>query len=234
MPPSIPKTIAIIAGAGPGTGSSVARRFAQTYPVALLSRSQGSLDPLVQDITASGGVALGIPTDVTDLGSMNSAIEQMKAIFGADIRVAAAIYNAAAKFTRKPFLEQGVEEFLGALEPTVKGAFNFAQASLPLMLVDGEAKYPPTLVFTGATAALKGGSGLSAFAMSKFGIRAMAQSLAREFGPKGIHVSHAIIDGIIDTEKTKGILADVPDSKINPDWVSHRSQSRILYLGSSC
>lgn len=71
----------------------------------------------------------------------------------------------------------------------------------------------------GATASLKGGSGLSGFAMSKFGIRAMSQSLAREFGPKGIHVSHAIIDGIIDTEKTKGFMEDIPDSKIDPDWV---------------
>ncbi|KAL4791175.1 NAD(P)-binding protein [Aspergillus venezuelensis] len=200
MAPSIPKTIATIAGAGPGTGSSIARRFAQTYPVALLSRSQSSLDPLVQDITASGGTALGIPTDVTDSKSITLAIEQMKAEFGADLKVAAAIYNVAAKFTRKPFLEQGVEEFLGALEPTVKGAFNFAQASLPLML-DGEEKYPPTLIFTGATAALKGGPGLSSFAMSKFGIRAMAQSLAREFSPKGIH-------------------ADAPDSKIDPDWIA--------------
>jgi NAD(P)-dependent dehydrogenase (short-subunit alcohol dehydrogenase family) len=56
--------------------------------------------------------------------------------------------------------------------------------------------------------------------MSKFGIRALSQSLAREFGPKGVHVSHAIIDGIIDTEKTKGYSQDIPDSKIDPNWVS--------------
>lgn len=56
--------------------------------------------------------------------------------------------------------------------------------------------------------------------MSKFGIRAMSQSLAREFGPKGVHVSHAIIDGIIDTENTKGYLEDIPDAKIDPEWVS--------------
>lgn len=56
--------------------------------------------------------------------------------------------------------------------------------------------------------------------MSKFGIRAMSQSLAREFGPKGVHVSHAIIDGVINTEKTKGYLDDVPDAKIDPEGVS--------------
>lgn len=75
-------------------------------------------------------------------------------------------------------------------------------------------------MITGATAALKGSSGLSAFAMSKFGTRAMAQSLAREFGPKGVHVSHVIIDGIINTEKTKGYGQDIPDAKIDPHGVS--------------
>ncbi|GLI79980.1 hypothetical protein PoHVEF18_008328 [Penicillium ochrochloron] len=167
------KPIAIIAGAGPGTGSAVARRFARAYPVVLLARSQ-SLDALVQDITRSGGSAIGIPTDVTSSSSMNSAIEQIKANFGSDVSVAAAIYNVASKFTRKPFLEQSSEDFLGSLEPSIKGAFNFAQATLPLMLGAKNAQYHPTLIFTGATAALKGGSGLSGFAMSKFGIRALS------------------------------------------------------------
>ncbi|KAL2832862.1 oxidoreductase [Aspergillus cavernicola] len=224
MTSSIPKSIAIIAGAGPGTGSAIARRFAQAYPVVLLARSRGSLDPLLRDITQNGGSAVGIPTDVTNPTSMDSTMDEIKAQLGSDLRVAAAIYNVAGKFSRKPFLEQGMEEFLGSLEPSVKGAFNFAHATLPLMVNDGghpqKYKYPPTLIFTGATAALKGGSGLSAFAMSKFGIRAMSQSLAREFGPKGVHVSHAIIDGIINTEKTKGYGEDVPDSKIDPNWIA--------------
>ncbi|KAJ5589882.1 hypothetical protein N7450_003854 [Penicillium hetheringtonii] len=215
------KPIAIIAGAGPGTGSAIARRFAQIYPVVLLARSNSSLDPLVKDITQSGGSAIGIPIDVTSPNSMTSAIEEIKKKFGPETSVAASIYNVASKFSRKPFLETSADEFLGSLEPSIKGAFNFAQATLSLMRVDAEGgKYPPTLIFTGATASLKGGSGLSGFAMSKFGIRAMSQSLAREFGPKGIHVSHAILDGIIDTEKTKGFMEDIPDSKIDPDWIA--------------
>ncbi|KAJ5160091.1 uncharacterized protein N7482_007095 [Penicillium canariense] len=216
----MPRSIAVIAGVGPGTGSAVARRFAQAYPVVLLARSQESLDPLAKDITQTGGAAIGIPTDVTSTSGMTSAMDRIKTQFGPDLSIAAAIYNVAGKFTRKPFLEQSAEEFLGALEPTVKGAFNFAQATLPLMLSGTDAQYPPTLIFTGATAALKGGSGLSGFAMSKFGIRAMSQSLAREFGPKGVHVSHAIIDGIIDTEKTKSYSPDLPDSKIDPNWIA--------------
>ncbi|KAJ5758385.1 oxidoreductase [Penicillium odoratum] len=214
------KAIAIIAGAGSGTGSAVARRFAQVYPVVLLSRSQGSLDPLLKEIRESGGSATGFPTDVTNASSMNATIDQIKAKFGSDITVAAAIYNVASKFLMKPFLEQSPEDFFGSLEPSNRGAFNFAQATLPLMLNGDKGQYPPTLIFTGATAALKGGSGLSAFAMSKFGTRALSQSLAREFGPKGVHVSHAIIDGIINTMKTKGYGQDIPDAKIDPEGIA--------------
>ena len=145
----MPKPIAIIAGAGPGTGSAVARRFAKAYPVVVLSRSQSSLDPLVSDITRSGGFALPIPTDVSDSSSMTSTMDQIKAKFGPDLTVAAAIYNVASKFTRKPFLEQSQEEFVGSLEPSVKGAFNFAQATLPFMLNAEKGQSPPTLIFTG-------------------------------------------------------------------------------------
>ncbi|KAJ5504570.1 hypothetical protein N7463_007444 [Penicillium fimorum] len=207
----MPRSIAVIAGAGPGTGSAIARRFAKAYPVVLLARSQSSLGPLVSDITQS---------DVSNSASMTTTMDQIKAKFGPDLTIAAAIYNVASKFTRKPFLDQSQEEFLGSLEPSIKGAFNFSQATLPLMLNPDEGQSPPTLIFTGATAALKGGSGLSGFAMSKFGIRAMSQSLAREFGPKGVHVSHAVIDGIINTEKTKDYLKDIPDGKIDPEWIA--------------
>lgn len=141
--------IAIIAGAGPGTGGAIARRFALAYPVVLLARSQSSLDPLVSDITQNGGSAIGIPVDVTNPSSMTLAMDQVKKKFGPDTSVAAGIYNVSSKFIRKPFLEQNAEEFLGSLEPSIKGAFNFAQATLPLMKAD-RGQYPPTLVFTGS------------------------------------------------------------------------------------
>ena len=144
------KPIAIIAGAGPGTGSAIARRFAQFYPVVLLARSNSSLDPLVKDITQAGGSAIGIPIDVTSPTSMNTAMEDITKKFGPETTIAASIYNVASKFTRKPFLETSPDEFLGSLEPSIKGAFNFDQATLPLMKVGaGEGKYPPTLIFTG-------------------------------------------------------------------------------------
>lgn len=145
----MPKSIAIIAGAGPGTGSAIARRFAKAYPVVVLARSQSSLDPLVSDITQSGGSAMSVPTDVSNSSSMTSTMDQIKAKFGPDLTIAAAIYNVASKFMRKPFLEQSQGDFLGSLEPSVKGAFNFAQATLPLMLNADKGQSPPTLIFTG-------------------------------------------------------------------------------------
>ncbi|PYH47107.1 7-alpha-hydroxysteroid dehydrogenase [Aspergillus saccharolyticus JOP 1030-1] len=224
MASKLTKSIAIIAGAGPGTGASIARRFAQTYPVVLLARRASSLDPLVEQITQAGGTAIGIPADVTQPGAMESTMQQLERQYGRDhFTVAAAVFNVASKFSRSAFLDSG-EEFLASLEATARGASNFSKAVLPFLLRAVEegpqGQLPPTLVFTGATASLKGGSGLGSFAMSKFAVRALAQSLAREFGPKGVHVAHAIIDGIIATEQTKEYLADKPDAKIDPDWIA--------------
>lgn len=101
-----------------------------------------------------------------------------------------------------------------------KGGFNFAKATLPLLLKSTELASPPTLIFTGATASLKGGPGLATFASGKFALRALAQSLSREFGPQGVHVSHVIIDGIIDTPRTQQFVIDHADAKLNPEAVS--------------
>lgn len=225
MASTLSRPIAIIAGAGPGTGAAIARRFAQAYPVVLLARSQATLDPVVQGINHNGGSALGLPTDVGSPDNMSSTMAKIQRHFGADMTVAAAIFNVSGKFSRTPFLDTGTD-FLDSLEATARGASNFSKAVIPSMLAKedtappGQHRYPPTLIFTGATAALKGGSGLGSFAMTKFAVRALAQSLAREFGPRGLHVSHAIIDGIIATEKTKDYKRDTPDSKIDPDGVS--------------
>ncbi|KAF7588102.1 hypothetical protein BBP40_006166 [Aspergillus hancockii] len=224
MAATLRNRIAIIAGAGPGTGAAVSRRFAKAYPVVLLARSRPSLDTLVAEIEESGGSAVGITADVTNPISMGSAINDIRAQFGPNLSVGAAIFNVASKFTRKAFLESSAEEFLGSLEGTAKGAYNFSQSVLPLLLAENQGdlqpQHPSTLIFTGATAAMKGGSGLGSFAMSKFAVRAMAQSLAREFGPQGVHVAHVIVDGIIDTEKTKAFNTESPDSKIDPKMIA--------------
>jgi NAD(P)-dependent dehydrogenase (short-subunit alcohol dehydrogenase family) len=103
------------------------------------------------------------------------------------------------------------------------GFYNFAKSALPLLLdaVD-DSPYPPSLIVTGATASLKGSAKFATFAPAKFAKRALAQSLAREFGPKGVHVAHVIIDGLIDTPNTKNMdfNGGAPDGKLSPDSVS--------------
>ena len=101
-----------------------------------------------------------------------------------------------------------------------RGAFLFAQHTLPLLLatLSTSPPHPPTLIYTGATASVKGSALFGTFASGKFAQRALSQSLAREFGPKGIHVAHAVIDGVIDIERTKGynVGGGAPDAKIDP------------------
>ena len=102
-----------------------------------------------------------------------------------------------------------------------RGAFNFSQSILPLLLSTTDAQYPPTLIFTGATAAMKGSALCASFSTGKFALRSLAQSLAREFGPKGVHVSHVNVDGVIDIPRTKEWMKDGgPDSKIKPEAIA--------------
>ncbi|EXJ94300.1 7-alpha-hydroxysteroid dehydrogenase [Capronia coronata CBS 617.96] len=215
------KAWAVVAGVGPGTGASVARRFAQKYSVALLARKSANIDPVVEEITAAGGKAIGISADCSDGKSVKKAFEELKKAMGG-ATLAAAVYNVGGRFIRKPFLELSEEEFESGWEANGRGAFHFSQAVLPLLLdrVDASPEFPPTLIFTSATAAMKGSALCASFAAGKFAMRALAQSLAREFGPKGIHVSHAIIDGVIDIERTKDWKFDHPDAKIKPEAIA--------------
>ncbi|KAH3339343.1 hypothetical protein KXW81_008262 [Aspergillus fumigatus] len=213
------KALAVIAGVGPGTGASIARRFAKAYSVVVLSRNPANFEPLVQEINSSGGQALGISADVTDPTSVKSAFEKIAQQY-AGVPLAAAVFNPAGGFTRKPFLELTEEEFSQGFENQGKGAFNFAKSALPLLLQAQGLQHPPTLIFTGATASVKGSANFAAFATGKFALRALAQSLAREFGPKGVHVSHVIIDGVIDIPRTKAWTFEHEDAKLDPDSIA--------------
>ena len=104
------KAIAIVAGVGPGTGASVARKFAAAYPVVLLARNPENYESLVQEINKSGGKAIGISTDVSSPDSLKEAFGKIEQEYrGASI--AAAIFNASGRFVRKPLLEMSVEDF---------------------------------------------------------------------------------------------------------------------------
>jgi len=216
------KAWAVVAGVGPGTGASVARRFAQHYAVALLARNPANYEDLVKEINSSGGKAIGISTDVADKASVKAAFDQLKKEDGFNGNLAAAVYNVGGTFIRKPFLELTDEEFETGWKTNGLGGAHFSRAVLPLLLETEKAspEFPPTLIFTSATAAMRGGALFSSFATGKFAMRALAQSLAREFGPKGVHVNHAIIDGVIDIERTKHYKFDHPEAKIKPEAIA--------------
>ncbi|KAF2189728.1 NAD(P)-binding protein [Zopfia rhizophila CBS 207.26] len=218
------KLIAIVAGVGPGTGAAVALKFAATYPVVLLARNPDNYESLAKDINQSGGKAVGISTDISDYKSVNNAVDTIKNEFGSGVGAAAAIFNASGRFQRKPFLELSEDDFASGLDVSGKGGFLFSQATLPLLLkgVEQKSPHPPSLIFTGATASIKGSAQMSSFASGKWALRALSQSLAREFGPKGVHVSHVIIDGVIDIPRTREWLKDLgPEAKLSADGIAN-------------
>jgi len=218
------KLIAIVAGVCPGTGASVARKFSQTYPVVLLARTPESFSSLASEINAAGGRALGIATDVSSSSSLSSAASAIKKEFGDDVAAAAAIFNASGAFMRKPFLEIPVETFEKSLGVSGMGGVLFSQTFLPLLLkgVERGSEHPPSLIFTGATASVKSNAQMASFSTGKWALRALSQSLAREFGPQGVHVAHAIIDGVIDIPRTKEWLKDMPkEAKLSADAIAN-------------
>ncbi|KAK0705313.1 hypothetical protein B0H67DRAFT_498229 [Lasiosphaeris hirsuta] len=213
---------AVIAGVGAGTGRSVALRFAQAYPVALLARKPESYNDIVAEIQKAGGQAIGISTDTADPESVKSAFEIIRKEFP-EKKLAAAVYNVGAGFAVKPFLELQAEDLSASLASNAGGLFNFAQATLPGLLDSVEdAPYPPTLIVTGATASVRGSNRFATFAAGKFAVRALSQSLAREFGPRGVHVAHTIIDGVIDIPRTKSynVNEGKADGKISPNAIA--------------
>nr|XP_023907874.1 uncharacterized protein LOC112019587 [Quercus suber]POF16288.1 putative oxidoreductase [Quercus suber] len=231
------RPIAVIAGVGPGTGAAVARRFAQAYSVALLARTPESYESLAQEINASGGKAIGISTDVSSEKSVQAAFAKIADEFpGASL--AAAVFNASGRFLRKSILEMSVEDFSGTWDVSCKGAFIFTQQALPGLLKHAEdknAKYPPTLIYTGATASVKANALTSAFASAKFAMRALATSAAKEFASKGVHVAHVNVDGVIDIPRTKEWLKDQPpEAKLGADdiaetyWSLHQQSKRCF------
>jgi len=212
----------IVAGVGAGTGRSVALKFAKAYPVILLARNPQNYESIVSEIKSSGGHAIGISTDVSSPQSVSSAFAEIQKEFKGK-QLAAAVYNVGGRFIKKPFLELTLEEYEAGYEANGKGFFLFAQAVLPLLLDSvSTSLHPPSLIITGATASVRGSATMSSFASGKFALRATGQSLAREFGPKGVHVAHAIIDGVIDIPRTHDwpVNGGVEDGKIDSSAIA--------------
>jgi NAD(P)-dependent dehydrogenase (short-subunit alcohol dehydrogenase family) len=204
-------------GASAGLGAALARRFARGgLTVALTGRSRERMETLAQEIAAIGGDAVALPGDVTserDIASIAERIAQLGAL-------TAAIFNAG-NASRTPLLEMSVEQFEAAWRVGTLGGFIFGRQAVRSLIAAGGG----TLLFTGATASLRGRPPFGAFAAAKAGLRSLSQTFAREFGPQGVHVAHVVIDGGIDGERLRQAVPQRlaergADGLLNPDDIA--------------
>jgi NAD(P)-dependent dehydrogenase (short-subunit alcohol dehydrogenase family) len=224
--------VALLVGAGDAIGAAVARRFATVgYSVCIARRDADKSFSVVQDIIAAGGTACAVGTDVRSEEAVQTLFAQVEAELGP---VEVCLFNAGAN-VKSPLIETNAKLFSRIWELACYGGFLTGREAARYMVPRGRG----TILFTGATASIRGGSGFAAFAAAKFGLRAVAQSMARELAPKNVHVAHLIIDGAIDSEAihrrlsaVTGVMPDLePDSLIQTSsvaevyWALH-NQSR--------
>ena len=202
--------VCVVTGIGPGLGSAYARRFAAGgYRVALLGRTQSTLDKYAADIEGS----LSVVCDVADAPSVRTAFDRVRKELGEPTVV---IQNAGSGVF-KSFLETTTDELESSLSVNVGGLFHVAKEVLPAM-VDGNGG---ALIVTGATASWRGSPKTSVFAAAKGGQRWLAQALAKEFAPQGVHVSYIIVDGLVDMPRTRGWMPNRDTSEfVAPDAVA--------------
>ncbi|HVB80212.1 MAG TPA: SDR family NAD(P)-dependent oxidoreductase [Candidatus Binataceae bacterium] len=184
------KPVAVVVGVGAGLGAALARRFASAYTVALVARGAEKLEELSAEIKAAGGRAIALPADVSKAGEIEAAFARLREQAGdADVL----LYNAAMR----PFgrlMETKPSTFENTWRVGAFGAFLCAQAVVPAML----ARKNGAILFTGATAGVKPFPTSAAFGPAKFALRGLAQVMARDLGPQGIHVAYINVDGPID------------------------------------
>ena len=193
--PTSPSGVAravLVVGAGDATGGAIARRFAREgYTVCVTRRTVDKLAPLVERIRAEGGQAHAFGSDARDEAAVVALVAQIEREI-APIEVAVFNIGANVRFSVVDTTERVYRKVweMGAL-----AGFLMGREVAKVMLPRGRG----TVIFTGATASVRGGAGFSAFAGAKHALRALAQSMARELGPQGVHVAHVVIDGAIDT-----------------------------------
>ncbi len=203
-------TAALIIGAGDATGGAIARAFAAEGYTACVNRRPrhaDKLEALAASIRDSGHEAKAFPADARDEDAMITLVETVEreagpidvAVFNIGANVRFAVTDTSAQVYRKVWEMAAFAGFLMGREVAKR-------------MVE---RQRGTIIFTGATASLRGGDGFSAFSGAKAALRMLAQSMARELGPQGIHVAHSIIDGGIDTEFVRGLRPDFDAAKAN-------------------
>ena len=185
--------VALVIGAGDATGGAIAARFARGgYTVCATRRNLDKMQPLLDRIRAEGGTAHGFASDARKEGDVTALVEQVESTIGP---IEVMVFNIGANVPTS-ILEETARKYFKVWEMACFAGFLTAREAALRMVPRGKG----TILFTGATASLRGGANFAAFAGAKHALRALAQSMARELGPRGIHVAHVVVDGAIDTE----------------------------------
>ncbi|MCO5400540.1 SDR family oxidoreductase [Ralstonia soli] len=187
------KKAALVVGAGDATGGAIARRFAREgYIACVTRRSADKLQPLVESIVAEGGQAQAFASDARKEDDVIKLVDDIERDV-APIEVM--VFNIGANVPSS-ILEETARKYFKIWEMACFSGFLAGREVAKRMVARGRG----TILFTGATAGMRGAANFAAFAGAKHALRALAQSMARELGPKGIHVAHVVVDGAIDTE----------------------------------
>lgn len=213
---------AAVIGAGDYIGAAIAKRFAaEGYTVVVGRRSDEKLAPLKAEIEAAGGVCVARALDARKEEDITAFLAAAEAVAPLEV----VIFNVGAN-VRFPLLETTERVFRKVWEMACYGGFLTGREAARIMLPRGRG----SIFFTGATASVRGGAGYAAFAAAKAGLRAMTQSMARELGPRGIHVAHLVIDAGVDTAFVRDRIKEArgadalenlaPDVLMNPDSIA--------------
>ncbi len=212
------KKVALIVGAGDATGGAIARRFAREGLITCVTRrSADKLAPLVEAIQAASGQAHGFGSDARREEEVIALVERIEHDI-APIEVL--VYNIGANVP-SGILDETARKYFKIWEMACLGGFLYGREVAKRMVTRSRG----TIIFTGATASLRGSAGFAAFAGAKHALRALAQSMAKELGPRNIHVAHVVVDGAIDTEFIRTNLPQVyatkdQDGILNPEHIA--------------
>jgi len=210
--------VALVIGAGDATGGAIAKRFARGgYTVCATRRSLDKLEVLLDEIRAAGGQAHGFASDARKEEEVVALFEDIEQRIGP---IEVLVFNIGANVPSS-ILEETARKYFKIWEMACLAGFLNAKEAAKRMVTRGKG----TIIFTGATASLRGSANFAAFAGAKHALRALAQSMARELGVRGIHVAHVVVDGAIDTEfirenfPERYALKD-QDGILNPDHIA--------------
>ena len=211
--------VCLIVGAGNGLGAGLARTFARAgFVICLVRRHLDPAQRLLEEIRSFGVEVHGFSVDARDPAALAALFDRIEQTVG-EINVT--IFNIGGN-VRAGVLQTSPETYLKTWQTSAFAGFLTGQNAVRVM----QPRARGTILFTGATASLRGGAGFSAFAAAKTALRTFAQSLAREFGPHGIHVAHVVVDGGIDSSRIREqqpdrVIAAGEDGLLLPDHLAH-------------